>query len=342
MTTQRPHLSKLQWVLLVAIVMAGTLILIQSKQAPYRTTSGTAFGTTFTVKYKWSEQLDREITACLQAVDQSMSMFNDSSTVARINRNETTEVDNLFAEVYKLSAQISEKTNGYFDITVKPLVDAWGFGTTQSTSPTGSTIDSLLNRVGYKKISLEGKTLKKQRNDITLDFSAVAKGYACDLIAKQFKNLGVTDYMIEIGGEIACRGNSSDHDGWYVGISKPTDDSLSNVGGLQTRLLVSDRGIATSGNYHRFYYKNGQKVAHTVNPHTGQAVSHSLLSATVISSSTAQSDAFATAFMAAGVDTAKQILKKNPNIAAYLIYADSKGELKIWQTDNFKQYLAKE
>lgn len=341
--TKKPHrLLPIHIIMLVLLAVGAGVILWQSCTAPYRVSEGQCFGTTFRVKYKWSEQLDKDILGCLQAVDKSMSMFNDSSTVSRVNRNETSQVDAMFAEVFALSEQVSKQTDGYFDITVKPLVDAWGFGTKERRQPQQSEIDSLLQITGFEKISLSHRTITKQDPRTTLDFSAVAKGFACDLIARRLRNIGVTDFMVEIGGEIACHGKGESLDGWLIGVSKPTDDSLATSQELQARLLISERCVATSGNYRRFYYNNGRKVAHTINPHTGMAVGHSLLSATVITKQTARADAFATAFMAAGLDSAKQILSRNADIDAYLIYADHAGKLHTWQTKGFAKYLYNE
>lgn len=342
MTVKQRRLLPIHYVMLALLIVGAAAILWQSCNAGYKITEGQCFGTSFRVKYKWSEQLDNDILSCLKAVDQSMSMFNDSSTVSLINRGETTKVDAMFAEVFSLSEQISDATDGYFDITVKPLVDAWGFGTKSKHTPQAAEIDSLLAITGYKKISLSHRSITKQDPRVTLDFSAVAKGYACDVVARRLRNIGVTDFIVEIGGEIACHGSGQDTDGWLIGISKPTDDSLSTSQELQARLLIRERCVATSGNYHRFYYNNGRKVAHTINPHTGMPVSHSLLSATVIAQQTARADAFATAFMAAGLDSAKQILERNPSVDAYLIYADKAGKLHTWQTKGFEKYLYKE
>lgn len=325
--------------MLALLVVAAVVILRQTYTAPYRVCEGDAFGTTFKVKYKWTESLDNDIIACLQSVDKSMSMFNDSSVVSRINRNETDQVDDMFAEVLKLSQQVSSQTNGYFDVTVKPLVDAWGFGTKQRHCPTAAEIDSIRSFIGYNKVSLNGNKVRKRDARLTLDFSAVAKGYACDVIARHLRRLGLTDFMIEIGGEISCYGSAEKGEGWLIGVSKPTDDTLNNTTDLQTRLLIKNKCVATSGNYHRYYYNNGKKVAHTINPHSGMPVAHTLLSSTVVASQTARADAFATAFMAAGLDSAKQILKHNSELDAYLIYADREGKLHTWQTKGFAKYI---
>jgi len=341
-TATRRHLSAWHWLLLALLAIGAALILRQSYTAPYHTTEGKAFNTTFTVKYKWADQLDNEILSCLKSIDGSLSMFSDSSLIARINRGETDEVDATFIEVYNIARQVSDNTDGYFDVTVKPLVDAWGFGTKEKHFPEQDEIDSLLVITGYKKLSLSGHRLVKVEPRITIDFSGVAKGYACDMVARMLKNLGVTDYMVEIGGEIACHGKGKDNDGWLIGITKPAEDSLAASHGIQTRLLLNERCIATSGNYYRFYYKNGRKVAHTINPHTGQPVIHTLLSATVIASSTAKADAYATAFMAAGVDSTKLLMSRDKSIDVYMIYADDGGKLHTWISDGFRKHIYNE
>lgn len=341
-SAKRHHLSAWHWFLLALLAVGAALILKQSYTAPYRSTEGSVFDTTFTVKYKWADQLDNEILACLKTIDRSLSMFNDSSLVSRINRGETDEVDATFIDVYNIARQVSDNTDGYFDVTVKPLVDAWGFGMRERHFPEQREIDSILAITGYKKLSLDGHRLVKADKRATVDFSAVAKGYACDMVARMLKNIGITDYMVEIGGEIACHGKGKEADGWLIGITKPSDDSIAMSHGIQTRLLLKERCIATSGNYYRFYYREGRKVAHTINPHTGQPVIHTLLSATVIAPTTAKADAYATAFMAAGVDSTKLLLGRDKSIDVYMIYADDNGDMHTWASDGFKKYIYSE
>jgi thiamine biosynthesis lipoprotein apbE len=174
-----------------------------------------------------------------------------------------------------------------------------------------------------------------------LDCSAIAKGYGSDVVAKFLKSKGIDNFMVEIGGEIVTSGISPERVPWRIGVTKPEDDSLQQQQALQTVLNVTDKAMATSGNYRNFYYKGGKKYAHTIDPKTGYPVQHNILSATVIANSCAEADAYATAFMVMGLDKAKTVLEKHPELLAYLIYADQKGKNKVWFSPSMKGKILK-
>ena len=220
----------------LALLIIGTVLIIrQQRSMPYQHDRGFIFGTAYTVTYQCEDDLKTEIEAVLQQVDGEFSMFNDTSTVARINRGEKVTESAMYKEVYELAQTVHRETDGAFDITVAPLVNAWGFGFKNEQMPTRRQVDSLL----------------KIRNQY--DFSAIAKGYGSDVVARLLRSRGVTNYMVEIGGEVVTQGISERRLPWKIGVTKPTDDSLSVSNELQTVLNVTDIAMATSGNYRRFY-----------------------------------------------------------------------------------------
>lgn len=334
--------KKLIWQIpFLLLLIVGTVIIIkQQRSMPYQHDEGFIFGTIYHISYQYDTNLKEQIEAELKKVDQSLSPFNKTSIISQVNRNEDPITDNMFREVFTLAENISQETEGAFDITVAPLVNEWGFGFKKGTTPTRQVVDSLRNIVGYQKVALNknGK-IKKQDPRIMLDCSAIAKGYGCDVVARLLRNKGVSNFMIEIGGEIVTYGNSEKRVPWRIGVNKPTDDSLSTSQELQTVLNVTDMAMATSGNYRNFYYKNGKKYAHTIDPKTGYPVQHNILSATVLAKNCATADAYATSFMVLGLEGAQKILQQHPELMAYLIYADKDGKNQTWYSPSLKSKI---
>ena len=320
---------------LVALIVGTVFILSGSK---YYTNEGQIFGTTYHITYAGTNDLDKEIRAELQRVDDALSMFNKQSVLSKFNRNEKYDVSNArFNDVVRLSLQLSRETDGAFDITVAPLVNEWGFGFKHRERINASKIDSLRAFVGYDKLFYEGNRLNKRDSRVTIDCGAVAKGYGVDCVARLLSSKGCTNYMVEIGGEVVVKGKNAKGKKWTIGINKPVDDSTTTVSEVQNILHVSDCGIATSGNYRNFYYVDGRKVSHTIDPKTGQPVQHSLLSATVLTPSCAKSDALATTFMVMGLDRAKAFLAKHKDVQAYFIFADGQGKYNVWMTEGMQK-----
>lgn len=326
---------------LLLLIFGSIYVIRQQQNTPYQRDEGFIFGTIYHITYQSDVNYQKEIEAELQKVDNSLSPFNKTSIISRINRNEDVKVDNLFAEVFQLAEKISKETDGAFDITVAPMVNAWGFGFKTGNPPTKQTVDSLRAIVGFQKVTLEEEHVKKQNPHIMLDCSAIAKGYGSDIVARFLKKKGIQNFMVEIGGEIVVNGNSEKQVPWRVGINKPTDDSLNTSQELQDVINVTDIAMATSGNYRNFYYKNGKKYAHTIDPKTGYPVQHNILSATVLAKNCATADAYATSFMVMGLDGAKKVLEKHPELDAYLIYSDEKGNNRIWYSPEFKKKILK-
>lgn len=322
--------------ILSVIVIGLALYVSKQRSVPFRKNTGFVFGTVYNITYESDKDLQKEIEAELQKVDNSLSPFNPTSVISKINRNENVEVDDMFAEVFSLAEKISAETDGAFDITVAPMVNAWGFGFKTGNMPGGRQLDSLRAIVGFHKVALEnGRVVKKNRRTM-LDCSAIAKGYGCDVVARFLQGKGIKNYMVEIGGEIVTCGVNDQRMPWKIGVTKPTDDSLSVNEELQTVLNVTNKAMATSGNYRNFYYKNGKKYAHTIDPKTGCPVQHNILSATVLADDCATADAYATSFMVLGLDKAKKVLEKHPELMAYFIYSDKNGKNAVWFSPSMK------
>ena len=334
--------KKLIWQIpfLLFLVIGTVIIIKQQKNINYQHDEGFIFGTIYHITYHGDNNLKKEIEAELKKVDLSLSPFNKTSVISKVNRNENPVVDPMFKEVFLLAENISNETHGAFDITVAPLVNEWGFGFKKGVEPTRQVIDSLKYIVGYQKVKLTPKNyVQKQDPRIMLDCSAIAKGYGCDVVARLLRKNGINDYMIEIGGEIVTRGFNQKQEPWRIGVNKPTDDSLNTSQELQTILNVTDIAMATSGNYRNFYYKNGKKYAHTIDPKTGYPVQHTLLSATVLAKDCATADAYATSFMVLGLEGAQKILQQHPELMAYLIYADKDGKNQTWYSPSLKSKI---
>jgi len=326
----------------VALLVLGTIGILarHNRAVPYQTVSGLIFGTVYNITYQYDSNLKAEIEAELKRFDGSLSPFNDTATITRINRNEEIIPDTFFTNVFRRSMEISRETQGAFDITIAPLANAWGFGFKKGAFPDSAMIDSLLDITGYPKVSLsaDGKVIK-QDSRIMLSCSAVAKGYAVDVIAQLLEKKGIGNFMVDIGGEVVVRGENPKKSLWRIGINKPIDDSLAVNQELQTILQVTDVGIATSGNYRNYYYKDGKKYAHTIDPRTGYPVQHSILSATVIARDCMSADAYATAFMVMGLEEAERFADSHPDLDACFIYADEKGELRMFYTKGMDKYM---
>lgn len=321
----------------LAVLIVGTVAIIaQQRSTPYQHDTGFIFGTVYNITYQSSRNLQKEIEAELKDVDASLSPFNKQSIITKVNNNRKVKLNNKFTEVFSLAEEISKETNGAFDITVAPLVNEWGFGFKKGVAPTRHVIDSLRAIVGYTKVSLKDGRIVKQDPRIMLDCSGIAKGYGSDCVARLLRKKGIDNFMVEIGGEVVTSGINEKRVPWRIGVTKPIDDPTQENQELQTVLNVTDKAMATSGNYRNFYYKGGRKYAHTIDPKTGYPVQHNILSATVLADDCATADAYATSFMVLGLDGAKKILEKHPNLMAYLIYADAKGRNKVWFSPSMK------
>lgn len=333
-------LSKWKILFLIFLIIGTVYILNNHKPEVYHTNQGYIFGTNYTIKYQSTDDLQSEIVKTLLDVDNSLSMFNGNSIIRAFNENRDTIANDMFTEVFTLAQEVSEKTGGAFDITVAPLVNAWGFGHENSTTPDSATIEKRREAVGYRTVALVDGKIVKQNSATTLDCSAIAKGYGCDAVARLLESKGVKNYMVEIGGEVVTKGVNDKGKKWVISISRPDPNPTATTNEHQAIIEISGRGMATSGNYRNFR-KDGDRIyAHTIDPRTGYPVQHSLLSATVVADNCATADAYATAFMVMGTDKAIELCKAE-KIEAYFIYADENGELKTHTTEGFGKYIVK-
>lgn len=329
------------YILLTIAIIGAIIIFSRCSKSEYRYCEGIVWTTEYHITYESDKDLTDSVQVALMSVDNSLSPFNKKSLVTRINNNLTNKADLMFKDVYNASLRISRETSGAFDPTCAPLVNAWGFGYKNGSLPDSIQIDSILQFVGIEKTTLssEDKVLKVDKRT-SFDFSAIAKGYGCDEVGRMFERNGVKNYMVEIGGEIALRGNNNRGEAWHISVDKPIEDNDSVIHQSSLVILLHDGGIATSGNYRNYKIVDGKKVAHTINPKKGYPEISNLLSATIVAPSCMEADAYATACMVMGLDRSTKLFKENNNIGVYLIYADGNGDYKEWKNSPFKKLEA--
>ncbi len=321
-----------KWIALGFAVIAAVLLLLlpNEPKKQYYHHQGNIFGTYYNIRYEGTEDWHTAIQQRLQDFDHSLSMFNPSSVISHVNRNDSVLTDSLFEAMYHEAHAISRLSNGAFDITVAPLVNAWGFGKSVALGDEAkrrlgdkAQIDSIKQFVGYQHIRLTDHRLEKDDERITLDASAIAKGYACDIVAQLLRQKGCQNLLVDIGGEVVAQGVNHQGNAWRVGITRPTIDATGAEKELQEVIASSDLCMATSGNYLQYYIANGERRSHTIDPRTGYPVEHSLLSATVCASTCMRADALATACMVLGEQAALNMIERTTDAACYLIIADS-------------------
>jgi len=313
-----------------------------TQTARYVYNEGQVYGTVYHIVYEISggKDIKPEIEKEFEKLTLLFSTFNPESQISRVNNNQPVELDSLFVNCFNRSMEISELSGGAFDITVAPLVNAWGFGFKNRQKITPSLIDSILQLVGYQKVKLDKGQIVKENTGIMLDMSAIAKGYTCDIIGKFLAGKGCKNFMVEIGGEVVAKGVNAKGNPWSIGISKPDETAFYGSEDIQTVLKLSGRALATSGNYRNFYVENGKKFAHEIDPHTGYPAEQNLLSTTVLADDCMTADALATAFMVLGLEKSVELLKKIPGIEVYFIYSDDTGFNKVYMSDHFRDYLS--
>lgn len=327
--------SKSQKIRLLAtllVLVAGAVVLFVVRDGEprkqYYINQGKVFGTYYNIRYEATNDLHDSITACLERFDASLSTFNPHSTISVLNQGRDTVWDPYFSQMYATAMEITEISHGAFDITVAPLVNAWGFGFKNKENITPELIDSL-----------------RQVKNI-LDASAIAKGQGCDVVAALLRNNGCTNYLVDIGGEVVLHGVNAEGKPWRVGITKPIDDTTGTENEIQ-QIIAAQNSIltgadslapfcmATSGNYRQFYYEGGMRRSHTIDPRTGYPVNHNLLSATVICSSCMRADALATSCMVLGADSALSMISNLPDAECYLICSTPADTFMILTTSGF-------
>ncbi len=291
---------------------------------------GLIFGTVYHISYQSinEQSLQSSIDSLFVLVNKSLSTYIPSSDISKINRGDTAiVVDDFFIEVFEKSKRIHENTEGYFDPTVGSLVNAWGFGPKNDKIPLDSVeVAEFMNYVGLDKVQLRNNKVVKENQKTYLDFNSIAKGYGIDVIARFLEGKQISNYLVEIGGEIRARGTNGKGNYWKVAIEKPNTDGSQS---FEKIIELKNQSMATSGNYRKFRLsKDGKKYVHTVNPKTGFATESDLLSASVIANlDCADVDAYATAFMAMGFEKAKKIVIKQNQLKVFFIYLDTDGNI---------------
>jgi thiamine biosynthesis lipoprotein len=325
------------WVRKTFIYLALIVYLCEacSNHASYIFNEGAAQGTSYHITYESPDSIDYHdsITRILKEFDMSLSVYEPNSLISRINKNDTNVLANeYFTTIFDKAEEAFKLSNGLFDITIAPLVNAWGFGPNKKLLMNQMVIDSLLQFVGMEKVKLQNGKIIKSNPGVKLDVNAIAQGYSCDIIASFLKKMGCRNYLVEIGGEVHAHGKNPDGKSWRVGIDTPSEGNLTPGQYLQTVVNLKNRSMATSGNYRKFFEENGVKYAHTINPKTGYPVKSNLLSATIVADDCITADAYATICMVSGLNKSIEIIEKSKSIDAYLIYSNDKGEFKVYST----------
>lgn len=296
--------------------------------------------TYYRVTYQYDRSLDKEILSEIHTFYHSLNPFDSLSIVSAVNQNRSMEVDSIFIHAFQVAETVSQQTDGMFDITSAPLINAWGFGFKNMGNVTPQMIDSLKSFVGYQKVHLDGNRVVKEDPRVMLNFSAVGDGCICDLIAHLLDQHGIKNYLVDIGGEMTAKGINSRQQPWHIGINKPDDDSTQVQNEIQQIIeLKGPVGLATSGDYRNFYIKDGKKYAHTINPKTGYPAHGDILSATIIAQECIWADAYATACMALGRKGAKELMAKHPEMEYFFIYADHNGQFATEYSKGMEKYM---
>lgn len=305
--------------------------------------NGMAQGTYYAITYYDAENrnLQPEIDSFFKAFDKSASVYLPESIISRFNNNDSiTIADDNFIAVFNKSIEVSEATKGAFDITTMPLTNAWGFGFTDPMKLDSAQVESLLKYVDYRMISLVDGRLIKEMPEIKIDYNAIAQGYSADLIGKMLLEKGIKNFLIDVGGEVLAKGKKSDGTQWKVGIEKPSNEA-DDERSLDVIVKLEDKALASSGNYRRFFVKDGKRYSHTIDPETGFPVTHALLSTSVMANDCMTADAYATAFMVMGVEKAKEFLESHSELEAHFIYTNADGHYETWTSPGLKELIQK-
>ena len=326
----------------LALFVLLFLTACRPKKSEYMKVSGFAQGTTYSITYENSNNQDysQDIDSILKAFNRSLSIYDSTSIISRINNNDpTAEADDWFIQVFNKSAEVNASSGGAFDITVGPVCKAWGFGSGPVMKHDTAYIDSLLQFVGMDKVKLEGRKVIKKYSGVKLDVNALAQGYSTDLVCDFFKSKGLKNYLVEIGGEVRGIGTNAKDQFWHIGIDRPKDDNMMPGSDLQAIVEINNKALSTSGNYRSFFVEKGVKYAHTIDPKTGFPARNTLLSASVVSDDCMTADAYATTFMVLGVEKSKQLLSRLPGIEVYFVYTDEQGNYEVFFTEGMKAMI---
>ena len=328
--------------LIIPLVLVWVLSCSPAGRGEYHTVQGFTQGTTYSVTYRHENlsELKAEIDSVLRIFDSSLNSYDSTSIISAINRNESgVRTDSLFRTVFREASRVYQISGGAFDITLAPVINAWGFGPGQQLDVDSAMVDSLLQYVGMDKVRLVGDQVVKSDPHVMLNVNAIAQGYAVDVLAAYLESLGCRNYMVEIGGEIRTRGMNPNGNFWRIGVDRP---ELGNqVPGRQLQVIINmhNRSLATSGNYRQFYEKDGMMITHTIDPANGFPKASNLLSATILTEECMTADAFATACMVMGLEKAKDFVEKLKGVDAYFIYGDNFGNYRVWHSEGLNKYI---
>jgi len=332
---------KFRFILLLAILAWITSCNPVSK-GEYYSIQGFTQGTTYSLTYQHAtlSDLQEEIDSILKIFDSSLSSYDSNSIISAINRNEPNVLtDSMFRTVFRESGRVYQVSGGAFDITLAPLINAWGFGPGQQQEVDSAMVDSLLQYVGMDKVSLVGDQVYKTDPNVKLNVNAIAQGYSVDVVSAYLEDLGCKNYMVEIGGEIRTRGMNPKGNFWRIGVDRPDVGNM--IPGKQLQVIISmhNRSLATSGNYRKFYERDGVMITHSIDPATGFPKTSNLLSVSILTEECMTADAYATACMVLGLERAKVFVEKQKGVDAYFIYGDEFGSYQVWHTDGMKKYI---
>ena len=298
---------------------------------------GFAQGSYYAVTY-YDEQgrnFQHEIDSLFHAVDLSVNLWVDSSVICKVNRNEAVALDQIFIDNFNIAQQAAALSDGYFDPTISPLVEAWGFSAREGMEVTPEMVDSLRRLVDYRNIRIEDGKVVKANSAMRLDFNAIAQGYTSDMIGAFLESQGVSNYLVDVGGEIMARGTKPDGEAWVIGIEKPAETwDAEQV--VQQRVALCDRGIVTSGSYRKYIERDGKRYSHCIDPKTGYPVEHQLLSATVLAKNSVWADALASICMVMGMERSLELIDRMEDVDAYYIFVNDQGELEYFATGGFQ------
>lgn len=307
-----------------------SVLLATACQTPYQRDEGMVWNTSYHITYQAPHKMTDSILKVLDEVDKSLSVFNPQSLVSKVNSSMSQETDSLFRTVYLESVMFNRESDGMFDPTVSPLVTAWGFGPGHKISADTVAIDSILSFTGINKTSLHGNVLVKDDPRIQFNFSAIAKGFGCDMIADMLRRNGIDNYLVEIGGELAVGGKSPRGGKWNISIDRPILTESREIHDSNGVIEVTGCGIATSGNYRNFHKEKGKTFGHTISPLTGRPIATDVISATIVAPSCMKADGAATACMAVGAEKARNLIERL-GYEGMLILSDSS----IWTSRGF-------
>ncbi|MFA5713351.1 MAG: FAD:protein FMN transferase [Bacteroidales bacterium] len=312
-------------------------LLVSCKDNSYSLLEGFAQGTTYHISYSGgvTSKVESAIDSLFKVIDNSLSVYNPNSLISKINRGERVPIDSHFSTVFNRAKEIYLLSEGAFDPSASPLFNLWGFGFEKRDSITQERIDRAIALSGMDKIELSNGYLNFAVAGMELNFNAIAKGYSCDLIARELELMGIENYIVEIGGEIHSKGQNSRGKSWSIGIDKPIDGNMIPGASIEDIIVLPEGGLATSGNYRQFWREGDQIYSHTIDPKSGYPARNTLLSATVIAPDTMSADAYATWFMVIGLEKAKEVIANSQNVEGYLIYREGE-RLKVFKSDGVK------